>query len=204
MTTPAKLRKPFGTVAIRSLETGDGAIVASLFGAKGACGGCWCMYWRRARHGREWTALKGEPNRRDFLALIAGGGMHAMLAFADGTPVGWCCFGPFSSFPKLVRAKPLMRDRPADTWSIVCLYLARGFRRQGVGTRLIAAATAEALNRGAGLVEGYPIRPKNPPKTPAGVPDVFAFTGVPRQFEAAGFRRLRRPEVREIYVKYPD
>jgi GNAT superfamily N-acetyltransferase len=185
-------------IDIRPIGTGDGPIVENLFGPKGACGGCWCMYWRRPRHGRAWAALKGEPNRREFLSLVAAGDVNAMLASADGNPVGWCCFGPFASFSKLVRVKPLMRDRPSDTWAIVCLYLGRGFRRQGLGTRLIEAAASEAFGRGAGIVEGYPIRPK----TPARMPDAFAFTGLPRQFEAAGFKRLRRPGLRDIYAKF--
>jgi GNAT superfamily N-acetyltransferase len=194
---PSHAAAPAGPVTVRPLTCGDGALVERLFGAKGACGGCWCMFWRRERHGRLWNEVKGARNRSDFLSLVAAGGVHAMLALSGGEPVGWCCFGPFETFPKLVRVKPLMRARPDRVWAIVCLYLARAARRQGIGARLIDAAAREALSLGAALVEGYPVRPKGQ----GDVPDVFAFTGVPRQFEAAGFARLKRPDLRDIYVK---
>jgi len=34
----------------------------SLFGPRGACGGCWCMFWKLPR--REFSRRKGEGNRR--------------------------------------------------------------------------------------------------------------------------------------------
>ena len=34
---------------------------ATLFGERGACGGCWCMWWRLA--GSAFEKQKGEPNR---------------------------------------------------------------------------------------------------------------------------------------------
>lgn len=192
-------------VAIRPLRRNDGPLVEGLFGASGACGVCWCMYWRRERHGRLWQELKGARNRDDFLALIAAGKVHAMLALHGRLPLGWCCFGPFDSFPRLLRSKPLQRERPAGTWAIVCLFLARGARRRGIGTRLVAAAAEEALRQGAALVEGYPVRPKPGQR----VPDPFAYTGVPAQFEQAGFTPLPRtrlreiPRLREIHVRTP-
>ncbi len=43
----------------------------ALFGPRGACGGCWCMFWRLSRG--EFTKGKGEGNRRAFRALVRGG-----------------------------------------------------------------------------------------------------------------------------------
>jgi len=33
--------------------------LAELFGANGACGGCWCMWWR-IETGERWRDIKGE------------------------------------------------------------------------------------------------------------------------------------------------
>ena len=33
----------------------------TLFGQKGACGGCWCMYWRLPH--AEYEANKGQANK---------------------------------------------------------------------------------------------------------------------------------------------
>ncbi|MCK7471736.1 MAG: hypothetical protein MZU95_13890 [Desulfomicrobium escambiense] len=42
-----------------------------LFGAHGAYGGCWCMWWRSTR--REFEARKGEGNRLALKAIVDGG-----------------------------------------------------------------------------------------------------------------------------------
>jgi hypothetical protein len=36
----------------------------TLFGSKGACGGCWCMSWRLTR--ADFDANKGDKNRTAF------------------------------------------------------------------------------------------------------------------------------------------
>ena len=51
----------------------------TLFGAKGACGGCWCMLWRLTR--KEFEQQKGEANRRAMKAIIESG------AYSLGTVV---------------------------------------------------------------------------------------------------------------------
>jgi hypothetical protein len=48
----------------------DWSIVETLFGPRGACGGCWCMR-RVPMGGRTWEAAKGEPNRKAFRKLVA-------------------------------------------------------------------------------------------------------------------------------------
>jgi GNAT superfamily N-acetyltransferase len=157
------------------------------------------MYWRLERHGKAWRAAKGEPNRQAFMRLIVKGEVCGILAFDGTVPVGWCCVGPKESFSRLKRAKKLQRDSAAETWAIVCLYLPPKYRRQGLGTRLIAAATELALRRGASEVEGYPLEPR-PGKS---IPGAFAWTGVVRQFESCGFRPCpgRGRDLRPIYLK---
>src|SRR5688572_287492 len=96
-------------LTIRPLTPADWPVVERLFGPKGACGGCWCMWWRVAMGGKTWHAAKGDPNRKRFRQLIEAGDVHAVLAFAGDEPVGWCCFGPRSDFPRLERVKGLRR-----------------------------------------------------------------------------------------------
>ena len=48
-------------VAIHPLTPQRWADLERLFGANGACGGCWCMWWRLKRP--EFDAGKGEGNR---------------------------------------------------------------------------------------------------------------------------------------------
>ncbi|MCC7275876.1 MAG: GNAT family N-acetyltransferase [Alphaproteobacteria bacterium] len=184
-------------VVLRPLRPEDGAIVATLFGANGACGGCWCMHWRVPHGGRHWQAVKGAPNRARFLALVAAGRVRAVLAFAGDVPVGWCCIGPVEDFPRLEGARSLRRERPPGTWAVVCFFIKAGWRRRGIAGRLLAAAVDHAFAAGAAEIEGWPAVPRTDP-----MPGAFAWTGVPALFAAAGFSPLpRAPRARPIYVR---
>lgn len=167
----------------RPLARDDWPAIERLFGANGACGGCWCMWWRVPMGGRTWDAAKGEPNRRAFRALVESGRASGLLAFAQDEPVGWCAVGPRGEFPRLERSKGLARDWDARTWSLNCLFVPAKHRGRGVASALVAAAVAHARARGARELEAYPqaVRP--------GVPlaGAFAWTGVPSLFLAQGF-----------------
>src|SRR5262245_26971955 len=60
----------------------------ALFGDRGACGGCWCMFWRCSRP--DFDANKGAGNKKAMKALVAGGTEPGILAFAADAPAGWC------------------------------------------------------------------------------------------------------------------
>ena len=65
----------------------------TLFGERGACAGCWCMWWRLTRS--EFERSKGEPNRRSFKRIVDSGRVPGLLAFENDEPIGWCaCANP--------------------------------------------------------------------------------------------------------------
>ncbi len=99
-----------------------------------------------------------------------------------------------------MRSRPsLATDWDERTWSVTCFFIARDWRARGVGGRLLAAALERARARGATRVEGYPAAP---PRDGGRLPAAFAWTGLPRLFERAGFERLAvTPGKRPIYVK---
>ena len=159
--------------------------VERLFGERGACAGCWCMFWRRGR--KEWEAGKGAGNRRALRSLVQRGAEPGVLAYKGDDPIGWCAVAPRSDYPALARSRVLepIDDRPV--WSIACLFVARPHRRQGVSARLLDAAAEHAGRRGATIVEGYPTIPRV-----ARAPDAFLWTGTASAFERAGFREIAR------------
>ena len=53
-----------------------------LFGAKGACGGCWCMSWR-VQKGEKWSDIKGTEAKRRFKKLVISGKAHGILAYVN-------------------------------------------------------------------------------------------------------------------------
>ncbi len=144
--------------------------------------GCWCQAWRGSRRG------DGGPrdNRGRLEAQVRDGSVApGVVAYLDGTPVGWCGLGPRAAMPRLVgsRTIPTVDDAPA--WSIGCFVVRSGYRRRGIARALLRGAVEYARSSGAPCVEAYPIDPAG-----SRVSSAFGFVGFTSMFEAAGFRRV--------------
>jgi len=163
-----------------------------LFGERGACGGCWCMWWRLKRS--EFNLQKGEGNRKALMALVDSGEVPGLLGYIDGQPVAWCSVAPREAYPVLGRSRVLKPVDDKPVWSLVCFFIARPFRGKGVSVRLIEAALDHVRRLGGQVVEGYPVEPRKDR-----MPDAFAWTGFASAFRKAGFVEvLRRSETRPI------
>ena len=163
-----------------------------LFGARGACGGCWCMYWRLSR--TQYDEQHGELNRRNIKALVDSGNIPGILAYSGDEPVGWCSIAPHEEFPTLGRSRILKPVDDQPVWSVVCFFVTRGQRRKGLTVQLLKAAVEYAASKGARIIEGYPVEPKD-----GKAPDVFVYTGLLSAFKQAGFTEvLRRSATRPI------
>lgn len=150
------------------------------------------MTWRLTSS--EYEREKGDGNRASFQAIVKAGEEPGILAYDAGAPVGWCAVAPRSAFPRLARSRILKPLDDVPVWSIVCLFVRKGYRSQGLGTRLIRAAVSFAEAKGAEVIEGYPVEPRKDR-----MPDVFAFTGIASSFRAAGFQEVaRRSDARPI------
>jgi predicted GNAT family acetyltransferase len=192
--------KPSNKLVVRALSRDDWPVIETLFGERGACGGCWCMLWRVPKGGKTWEQAKGEPNRRAFRKLVQTGRAKGCLAFVGDEPVGWCSVAPRADFPRLTRVKALQTDWDEGTWSVTCFYIPSRWRSRGVATALLKHAVALARKHGAKTVEGYPVQPSKGSKNP--IPSVFAWTGVNALFEKGKFVKLTTPsESRDVFVK---
>jgi GNAT superfamily N-acetyltransferase len=156
-----------------------------LFGSRGACGGCWCMWWRLKRS--DWIAGKGASNKRAFRRVVESGPPPGLLAFSGDEPIGWCALAPREDYPVLARSRTLAPVDAQPVWSITCFFIAKDWRKKRVSTALLDAAAKLARKRGARLLEGYPVDPRKGP-----LPDAFAWTGTLRAFERSGFREVAR------------
>lgn len=171
----------------------------TLFGEKGACGGCWCMTWRLKS--KDYERLKGAGNKRAFKRLATSGHSLGIIATIAGDPVAWCSVSPRDELVRLENSRILSRIDENPVWSITCLFIKKEYRRKGLSAKLISAAADYAKSKGATIVEGYPVLPKKQP-----IPDVFAFTGVASAFLEAGFvevarRSPTRPIMRKVHKK---
>ena len=180
----------------------------TLFGPRGACGGCWCMWWLIPHP--QFNRQKGETNRQAIKQLVESGRVPGLLAYAldqstgrissagQIVPVGWCALAPREAYVALESSRILQPVDDQLVWSVVCFYVARPYRRQGVATALLSAATEYAREHGANILEGYPVEPKK-----GQAPDVFVYTGLASTFRQLGFVEVaRRSETRSVMRFY--
>jgi GNAT superfamily N-acetyltransferase len=157
----------------------------ALFGARGACAGCWCMYFRGTR--KQYTKNQGAGNKRRMKKIITGGEVPGILAYHGGEAVGWCAVGPREWYDALTRSRVAAPVDDKPVWSITCNFVRKDYRRRGVSTRLLAAAAKYAASSGARIVEGYPVEAKKPD-----APDPFMYHGSASAFRKAKFKEVAR------------
>jgi GNAT superfamily N-acetyltransferase len=172
------------TVTIHPLTPSRWPDLERLFGARGACGGCWCMWWRLPRS--TFKAEKGEGNRRALESYVRSGAVPGLLAYEGATPVAWVAIEPRAAYPGLARSRNLAPVDDAEVWSITCFFVARSHRGQGLMRTLVDAAVEHAGERGARIVEAYPV------DYDKAVGDAFVYTGALSAFAAAGFEEVAR------------
>jgi len=69
-------------------------------------------------------------------------------------------------------------------WSLWCIRVRPGYRKQGISHALIEGAVAHAKRQGAPAIEGYPVDNQGEKVNPT-----MAYVGTRRLFEDAGFER---------------
>ncbi len=104
-----------------------------------------------------------------------------VLAYVNGEPVGWCSVAPRETYAALERYHALARVDDTPVWSVVCFFIDRHVRRQGITLGLLRAAVAFAISQGAHVIEGYPVEPGA---------RLYTYMGSPATFRRAGFREV--------------
>lgn len=165
---------------------------AQLFESRGGPKTCWCTAWRQVAPcpgaPRPAEAKKAEMARR-----VAEGQPIGLLAYLDAQPVAWCSIAPRASYrPTLSDVQP--GDAEENIWSLVCFFIARPFRGQGLFAQMLAAAERHAAQNGATQIEAYPVDPDSPS---------YRFGGFVPAFEAAGFVPLGRKGERRHILRKP-
>jgi GNAT superfamily N-acetyltransferase len=141
---------------------------------------CWCLTYRLTN--AENSSLTGEARPLRLQRLCEEKYPPGVIAYVDGLPAGWSAVGPRTEFERLKRSKTIQFMDDTPVWSIVCLVVKAGFRRQGVARSLIEGAVKFAASHGANVIEAYPIE-TNGERVSASL----AFTGTSELFSSAGF-----------------
>lgn len=156
----------------------------TLFGKNGACARCWCMWWLLPH--AQWTARKGESNRRAMRALVKKDKASGLLAYANGKAVGWCAVAPCERYMRLVNSRVLKPVDNQPVWSVTCFFVAKEYRRRGVTVALLEAGADYAREHDASILESYPTDASRQQA------DAFVYTGLASAFRCAGFKEVAR------------
>lgn len=148
--------------------------------------------WFRLRR-KDFDRNSGEQNRQAMRGIVDSGEVPGLLAYAEREPVGWVSLGPREKFPHLEHSRTLKRVDDQPVWSAVCFVVDERVRRQGLMTKLLQAAIDYARQRGAKIVEAYPVELKG------SLTGYSGYTGIASTFRKAGFVEvLRRSQDRPI------
>lgn len=156
-----------------------------LFGPSGACGGCWCMWWRIKRS--EFDAQHGAENKAALKRLVRSGRTLGLLAYEGSEVAGWMAIEPRERYPVLARSHVLKPVDDEPVWSVTCFFVRRESRGQGLTRKLLDAAAKHVAGEGGGILEAYPVDPQG-----GELANSHVFTGLASTFLRAGFREVAR------------
>jgi GNAT superfamily N-acetyltransferase len=163
-----------------------------LFGPRGACAGCWCMFWKL--RGKAFEEVRGYETRQMHKSIVDSGVPTGLLAYLHGEVVGWVAVEPRIAYERLAHSRVLKPVDDQPVWSVTCFFVAKRFRRQGIAVELLKAAVHHVRSQGGTIVEGYPV------ETSETMPAPFIYTGTASAFQQAGFQEVaRRSPTRPIF-----
>jgi GNAT superfamily N-acetyltransferase len=179
------------TLSFHPLTSSRFADFERLFGPRGACGGCWCTFWKLC--GKAYEENTGESAHQMQKSIVDSGAVPGLLAYQGDEPVGWVAVEPRSVYPRLAHSRILKPVDDVEVWSVTCFFVAKQARRQGLTVKLLEAAVDYVNEQGGKIIEGYPVDAKKD------MPATFIYHGTAAAFEKAGFVEvIRRSETRPI------
>ena len=170
----------------------------------GTAGRCQCQRQRLGDH--DWWYMPqaergailreethcGDPRATETIGIVA---------YVDDEPAGWCAVDVRGVYGRLRGSPVPWKDRDEDkddesVWAIACLVVAKGHRHRGLTYPLVAAAVEHARDRGAKVIEGYPL-------ITGGKQVIWdeMSVGPVGPFLAAGFREVSHPTKRRVVMR---
>lgn len=179
----------------------------TVFGPSGPAAICQCQRYKLAPR----EAFKSYPaeerarrlRAQTHCAQPAAATTSGLVAYVDGEPVGWCAVEPRPAYEGLLRVYRVpwegrTEDKADETvWAVTCVFTRAGFRRRGIGYALAHAAVEFARDRGARVLEAYPMLTKPGQDITWGE----LHMGTRSIFAAAGFEEVGRPTPRRAVMR---
>ena len=143
---------------------------------------CWCLSYRLTSS-KENLSLKGTARGDRVRELVAHDPPPGVVAYDGDEVVGWAGVHPRSDTSFATNRKiPHVDD--VDVWSVWCIRVRPGHRREGISHHLLAGAVEFARDNGAPAIEGYPLDNRGEK-----IDLTMAYAGTMRLFEQAGFTK---------------
>jgi GNAT superfamily N-acetyltransferase len=142
------------------------------------------MAWRLTSKG--FKQKQGASNRRAMKKVVATQTPPGLLAYDDDEPVAWIALSPRETFVRLSSSKVLAPVDDKPVWSVVCFFVRKDHRKQGLTVELLQAAAKFAKRNRAKILEGYP------QELNKDLPAPFVWTGLAPAFRKAGFEEVAR------------
>jgi GNAT superfamily N-acetyltransferase len=142
-----------------------------LFESKGGPHNCWCMVWRNMKAGADRSDKSDK--KVSLKSYVENAFPVGLIGYYNSEPIAWCSIAPRESYRELSGDNSL-----SDVWSLVCFFIKREFRQQGITEELIKEAIKYAKFNGAKYLEAYPVDPKSPS---------YRFMGFKPIFDKMGF-----------------
>lgn len=156
----------------------------SLMESRGSPHNCWCTAWIDVA--KKSTKAEKSEKKATMQKRVNNGISVGLLVYSKGEPIGWCAVAPRESYKNLGGD-----ETKAQVWSVVCFFIKRTFRGQGLSKLLLQEAIGFAKNHGAKFIEGYPVAPGSPS---------YRFMGFRPMFEKADFEYVKNAGARRAVM----
>ena len=143
---------------------------------------CWCLSYRIPS--KEHLQLRGPERGERVKQLVGQDPPPGVLAYDGDEVVGWAAVHPRAD-TSFARNRKIPHVDDLDVWSVWCIRVRPGHRREGISHHLLKGAVDFARDRGAPAIEGYPVDNKGEK-----VDLTMAYVGTRRLFEATGFKKV--------------
>ena len=144
---------------------------------------CWCLSYRLTSS-KENRELVGPARGERVRQLVAQSPPPGVLAYDGDDVVGWAAVHPRAD-TSFARNRKIPHVDELDVWSVWCIRVRPGHRKQGISHHLLAGAVGFARANKAPAIEGYPVDNGG-----SKVDMTMAYVGTKRLFEQAGFTKV--------------
>ncbi len=166
--------------------------VVTVMGVRGEPARCWCQFFHLRN--ADWQGTDVADRRSALQAQVCDAERPpGVLAYAGDEVAGWCQVGPKPGYARMATSKIASpgkgKSDPPGLWSVTCLVVPVGWRRQGLGSALLDGAVEHARRHGAAALEGYPVDTAGERRSSSDL-----YHGTVSMFADAGFAEVRRPK----------